>query len=75
MIKELTIKVEEIQCTGCVSDMETILLGMEGILSVVVSYSEERISVGYDSGLLSEERILDIIRKMGLKPRRRNEEK
>jgi copper chaperone CopZ len=75
MIKELTIKVEEIQCTDCVSDMETILLGMEGILSVVVSYSEERISVGYDSGLLSEERILDIIRKMGLKPRRRNEEK
>lgn len=70
MTKRITIKVEEIQCTGCVSDMETILLGMDGILSVVVRYSEERISVEYDPELLSEERIVAIIRKMGLRPRK-----
>jgi len=70
LTKRITIKVEEIQCTGCVSDMETILLGMDGILSVVVRYSEERISVEYDPELLSEERIVAIIRKMGLRPRK-----
>lgn len=70
MTKRITIKVEEIQCTGCVSDMETILLGMDGILSVVVRYSEERISVEYDPELLSEEQIVAVIRKMGLRPRK-----
>ncbi len=69
MKKILTIDVEDIGCTGCVSDMETIFLGMDGILSVVVAYAEDRISVEYDDEVMTGERIVSIIRKMGLKPK------
>ncbi len=66
----INIKVDDIGCTGCVSDMETILLGTEGILSVVVRYSEDIISVEYDSEVIGDGEILDVIRRMGLKPKK-----
>jgi len=70
VIKSVAISVEELGCTGCVSDMETILLGTDGILSVVVAYAEDRISVEYDAELMTEERIVGVIGKLGLKPRK-----
>ncbi len=69
MIDRLDIIVEEIGCTGCVSDMETILLNTDGILSVVIAYSENRISIEYDTEVVTRQRIVSVIRKMGLKPR------
>lgn len=69
MTKSVTIQVADIGCTGCVSDLETILMGTDGILSVAIRYSEDSIKIEYDPELLSEERIVTAIRKMGLKPR------
>ncbi len=70
MIDHLDITVDGLDCTGCVSDLETILLDKDGILSVVVAYSEDRISIEYDAELMSGERIIEIVRKMGLTPRK-----
>ncbi len=69
MLKNITITVDDIGCTGCASDMETILLGTEGIFRVVVTYSEDIISVEYDPEVVSERRIVDVIRRMGLRPK------
>ena len=69
MVKGVIIQVADIGCTGCVSDLETTLMGTEGILSVAISYSEDSIKVEYDPELLSEERIVTAIRKMGLQAR------
>ena len=68
MKKNLTIKVEDIGCTGCACDIETVLLGTDGILSVGVAYAEDRIRVTYDPEVLDEEQILAVIGKMCLRP-------
>jgi len=67
--KSVIIQVADIGCTGCVSDLEAVLMGIDGILSVTISYSDDSIKAEFDPELLSEDRIVRAIRKMALKPR------
>ena len=65
----IDIKVGEIECTGCVTDIEKVLLNLDGILEARVSYKEEIISVGYDPDIINEKIIFSAIVGMGLKAR------
>jgi Cd2+/Zn2+-exporting ATPase len=65
----INVHVGEIECTGCVADIETVLLNLDGILESKVSYASEMIHVGYDPDIVNERQILSAIGKMGFKAR------
>lgn len=49
MIKTITLKVDDIVCTGCAEDMETVLLNKDGILEATVSFADDIIEIQYDA--------------------------
>ncbi len=62
---ELKLRVEDIDCPGCATDMESVLLQLDGILKVNANYAEETMTVSYDSNLISDKEIISTIRRMG----------
>lgn len=49
MIKEIKLKVDDIVCTGCAEDMETLLRDQDGILEANVSFTNDTIELKYDA--------------------------
>ena len=49
MIKQIKLKVDDIVCTGCAEDMETVLLNKDGILEANVSFANDTIEIEYDT--------------------------
>jgi len=49
MIKEIKLKVDDIPCTGCAEDMETVLRDQAGIIEVEVHYADDIIDIKYDA--------------------------
>jgi len=70
MPEHLRLKVEGIPCAGCAIDMETVLLGMDGIINARVGYKEETITIEYDPKEINEIQILSAIMKMGFKAKK-----
>lgn len=52
MIKEIKLKVDDIPCTGCAEDMETVFLDQDGILEANVSFADNAIELKYDSEVI-----------------------
>lgn len=67
---ELKLKVEGIDCPGCATDMESVLLQLDGIAKVSANYAKETITVDYDRELISDTEIISVIGKMGMKAER-----
>lgn len=64
---ELKLMVEGIECPGCATDMENVLVRVDGILKVNVNYAEGSTTVEYDPSLINEEQIVFNVRRLGIK--------
>lgn len=63
-IKEMTLRVEGIVCTGCAEDMKKLLSETEGILDVSVNYTEEIIDIKYAPGIIDRKRVYFTVRRL-----------
>ena len=71
-INDITLTVEGVQCSGCAMDVETILLGMDGIDAVDFSISTNTIKILYDTGEIKVNHIINRVRKLGFKTHQLN---
>ena len=69
MSSQLEFRIEGLDCPGCATDTENILLQLDGILSVSVSYSKEMIAVEYDPEITDGARIITAVKRIGFKAR------
>ena len=58
MIKEIKLKVEEIPCTGCAEDMETVLRDQDGILDVKIQYADDIVEIKYDTEEIERQAVI-----------------
>lgn len=66
-IRKIAFQSEGIVCTGCVTDMETILLNTDGILGASVDFASGIISVEYDPDEIDEQEVFARVKKLGFK--------
>ena len=64
MIKEIKLKVDDIVCTGCAEDMETLLLDQDGILEANVSFANETIDIQYDAEEIERDAVIQATRRI-----------
>lgn len=62
MIKQIKLKVDDIVCTGCAEDMETVLLNHDGILEANVSFAADLIDIEYDTDEIDREEVIKAAR-------------
>jgi copper chaperone CopZ len=60
-------QVKGITCTGCATDIETVLKNTDGVIGASVNYPAGEVSVEYDSDKVSEQQITVTLQKLGLK--------
>lgn len=58
MIKAIKLQVDDIVCTGCAEDMETVLLNRDGILEASVSFANDFIAIEYDSDEIERNEVI-----------------
>lgn len=63
-IREIKLQTDEIACTGCIEDMETILRGQDGILEARVNYAEETIDIKYDPEVIERAHVIHAARRV-----------
>ncbi len=64
--KQINLQVKEFSCTGCVTDIETILNNTIGILKAKADYATGIINIEYEPAEIEENEILSIVNKLGL---------
>ncbi|WP_455217379.1 heavy-metal-associated domain-containing protein [Kaarinaea lacus] len=62
MIKRIKLKVDDIVCTGCAEDMETVLLNHDGILEANVSFVDDLIDIEYDTDEIDRDAVIKAAR-------------
>ena len=63
--KQINIQVEGISCTGCATDMETILRNTDGIVDAKVFYATGMIKIEYAPSEIELDQIFSIVKKIG----------
>lgn len=58
MIKHIKLKVDDIVCTGCAEDMETVLLNHDGILEADVSFATDTIEIEYETDEIERDKVI-----------------
>ena len=61
----IEIPVEGMSCGGCVKSIERALMGHKGVSSAQASLEKKRVSVSYDSALVSPGHLEQVIQKAG----------
>ncbi len=64
MIKEIKLKVDDIVCTGCAEDMETLLRDQDGILEANVSFANDTIELKYDAEEIERAAVIQSARRI-----------
>ncbi len=64
MIKEIKLKVDDIVCTGCAEDMETLLRDQDGILEANVSFANDTIELKYDAEEIERAAVIQAARRI-----------
>ncbi|KAF0143982.1 MAG: hypothetical protein FD156_2256 [Nitrospirae bacterium] len=64
--KQINLRVKEFSCTGCVTDLETILNNTVGILKAKADYATGIINIEYEPAEIEANKILSIFNKLGL---------
>ena len=64
MIKEIKLKVDDIVCTGCAEDMETLLRDQDGILEANVSFANDTIELKYDAEEIERVAVIQAARRI-----------
>jgi copper chaperone CopZ len=63
----VVLAIEGMHCTGCASGIKALLKRTPGIISADVSYERREADVTYDRSRISEEKIIEVIGKLGYK--------
>lgn len=64
MLKHMTLKTDDIPCTGCIEDMELILRDQVGILEAKVNYAQNLIDIKYDPDLIERPAVIHAARRV-----------
>ena len=64
MIKEIKLKVDDIPCTGCAEDMETVLRDQAGIIEAEVHYADDIIDIKYDAEVIERTAVIHAARRI-----------
>jgi len=62
-----TFKVTGITCSGCATDIETVLGNTEGVVNASVDYSTGEIAVEYDPEEITEPQVACVLKKLELR--------
>ncbi len=62
-----TFKVTGITCTGCATDIETVLGNTDGVVNASVNYSTGEIAVEYGPDVINEQQVVRVLKNMGLR--------
>jgi copper chaperone CopZ len=62
-----TFKVTGITCTGCATDIETVLRNAEGVVNASVDYSTCEVTVDYGPEEINEQQVMCVLKKLGLR--------
>lgn len=65
MRNKVTIKLSGLDCASCVINIEGSLEDTEGVIEARTDYAKERAVVTFDASLITEQRILSVIKKTG----------
>ncbi len=63
----MNMKVEGITCSGCAVDVASALKNADGVLNADASYSTGDVNIEFDPGEIDENKVLELIKKLGLK--------
>ncbi len=66
-MKEINLKIEGMQCTGCSTRLEKILNNLEGVETAKVSLEEKKATIKYDETKINTENIKEAIEDAGFK--------
>ena len=58
MIRAIKLKVDDIVCTGCAEDMETVLLNRDGIVDASVSFADDTIAIEYETDEIERDEVI-----------------
>lgn len=65
--RKIAFRAEGIVCTGCATDMETVLRDTDGILDASVDFSDGIITIEYDPAEIDENEVFARVKKLGFK--------
>ena len=66
-MKEIKLKIEGMQCTGCSSRLEKVLNNTDGVESATVSFEKKQAIITYNESQTDIEQIKQIIQDTGFK--------
>ena len=64
MLKVIKLKVDNIPCTGCAEDMETVLRDHAGIIEAEVHYADDIIAIKYDPEVIERTAVIRAARRI-----------
>ena len=64
-MKELSLKIKGMHCTGCSTRLEKVLNNQEGIENAKVSFEEAKADIKFDENQISLEKIKEAIEDAG----------
>lgn len=65
MIKTQSFSIQGMHCTGCAANIDLDLEELAGIASVQTNYASQKTVVEYDSSTITEQDIIEQIKKTG----------
>ena len=65
--KEIIFLVEGIICTGCATDMENVMLNIDGIEEASVNYADGTFTIRYDTDEIDAQNVFERVIKLGFK--------
>lgn len=65
--REINLLVEGIVCTGCATDMETVMNDMDGVIETSVNYQQGIITVLFNPSEISENAVISKVKSFNFK--------
>ncbi len=62
-----TFKVTGITCTGCATDIETVLRNTDGVINASVNYLTCEVAVEYGPEEINEQQVVRVLKKLRLR--------
>ncbi|NGP75119.1 heavy-metal-associated domain-containing protein [Balneolaceae bacterium YR4-1] len=60
-----TLRSDDLSCPSCVDNIESNLKNTEGVNDAKVHFNTGRIEVEHDTGLISKEELIEVVRQSG----------
>ena len=66
-MKEISLKIEGMHCTGCSNRLEKVLNNVDGVEDAKVSLEEKKADIKYDETQVSEKELIEAVEDAGVK--------